>query len=92
MQFDKRLGQGQAQTRALIAALQPVIHLAEGLQRHLHVLRGHADAVVAHRHRDAVRAAFAVSQTCAAPGREFDRIGQEIEENLAQLGGIARAG
>ena len=56
MQFDKGLGQRQAQAGAFIAALQPVIDLAERLQRDLQILRRHADAIVAHRHGNAVGA------------------------------------
>ena len=56
MQFDQRLGQRQAQAGAFIAALQPVIDLAERLAGDLDILRDHADAGVAHRHRDAVGA------------------------------------
>ncbi len=69
MQFHKGAGQRQAQPGALIAALQPVIHLAEGLQRHLHIFRAHADASVGHRDRDAWRASSAIEPDTCRPSR-----------------------
>ncbi len=54
VQVDKCLGQRQAQAGALIAALQPVIHLGEGLEGDLDIFRVHADAGIAHRHGDGV--------------------------------------
>ena len=90
VQFDKGLGQGQAQAGAFIAALQPVIDLAEGLparcprRRATCRCRCRPPSPQARR-----RCGLRFDPDGAAPRREFDRIGKQIEEDLAQLGGVA---
>ena len=47
MEFRETLGERQPKTGSLVFSLQPVVDLAEGGERNLHVLLRHADAGVA---------------------------------------------
>ena len=86
MQLDQRLGQRQAEARALVALAQRVLDLAEGRERHRDVLERHADTVVGDlEHEPGVRARPGRDLDRAAGRGELDRVGEQVVQDLAQL-------
>src|SRR5262249_40247335 len=86
VQLDQRLGKRQAESGTFMASRPRGIDLAEWLQRELDLSLGHADAgIVDDELQPAILAAQAGDRDAAAARREFQRVRQEIEQDLLEL-------
>ncbi|OEZ67393.1 hypothetical protein JAB2_23320 [Janthinobacterium sp. HH100] len=94
-QFDQFLADGQAQARAAVAARGGVVGLLEFLEQARQGVRVDAGARIADDEFD-VAAAIAARRRAGAPhfqqhlaiGREFQRVTQQVDEDLPQARGI----
>src|SRR6185312_1177216 len=90
MQFDQFLGKRQAEAGAFVTARETVVDLAERRQRDLNILVRHADAGIGDADDDGFALVARIERDAAAGLGEFHRIGQKIEQYLAQLRRFAR--
>ena len=94
-QFDQFLADGQAQSRAAVAARGGMVGLLEFLEQARQGVRVDAGARVADDEVD-LAAAIAARRRAGAPhfqqhfaiGREFQRVAQQVDEDLPQARGI----
>src|SRR6185437_5617592 len=83
------LGDGEAKASAAVAARHGAVGLREDLEDLVARLGRDADAIVAHREAEAHGLALALDEARPyfdpALSGELDRVGDEIDEDLAQL-------
>ncbi len=93
MDFDKRLGEGQAEAGPFILAVESAIDLLEGSQRFGNVLKRNPDAGIDDLEYVAAFGARPSPERDLTAGRgEFDRVGQQIDQDLLELGEFDRVG
>ena len=85
MQFDQALDQREAEAGSVVLAAERAVHLPEWREGLLHMLRRDADPVVRHPNPKAVALQGAADGDLSAGRREFQGIGHEVDENLADL-------
>ncbi len=86
MDLGQRLGERQAEAGAVAAAGERGLHLAEGLEHLFHLIGRNADAGIGDLDDDAGIVVDRPAQRhAAALRREFQRVGQEVEEDLLEL-------
>lgn len=85
--------QRQPEAGAFAAAREPGIHLTEGLDRDANLSRGHAQAGIPDFEFDAAIVG-AVPRQHHAPARlgEFDRVAEQVQQNLFQPGPVCDEG
>ena len=90
MQFDQSLRQRQTEAYPVMFPGEAVADLAERRQRYRYLVGRHADAGIFDAERNAPVNTLLDRESHLAAGRgELDRVGQQIDEDLGQLGGIA---
>src|SRR5437763_6755033 len=89
LQFDQRLGQRQAEAGALIAAGQLVVDLLEWREGDRDLVRRHADPGIADGDGDLLGIdRLDRDRDGAFRLGELDRVRQQVQKNLTQLGGV----
>ena len=90
VQFDHVPHDPQAESEASMRAGGTAVSLAEALEQVLGHLGGEADAGVAHGQPNLVGRGAAAHVHGTAAGRELDRVGQQIPDDLLQPVGVGR--
>ena len=85
MQLDEALGQGESETGALARALAGTAHLLELFEDPGLIDGRDANARVAHADLDLTSASPPGHFDPPSVGRELDRIGEQVEDHLADL-------
>src|SRR5262249_37635083 len=86
--FDKAFGQRQAQAGAFVFAAEAAVDLAEALERLGNVLGRNADAAIGDGDGDSLCRLCGRHTDFAAARRELDRVGEQVEQDLAQPSSI----
>ena len=90
MCVDEGINQRQTETRSLIVANHDVLGLNERAQHIINIVLAHAATGVRHRDPDGVIPGLFRFDGDAAFNREFDRITEQIQENLFHFQFIAK--
>src|SRR5207302_3438823 len=88
MMLDQPLADGEAQAGALVLLHQSPLALDEGLEQLAQHRLGNAGPLVAHPEADEAVLVARAHRHCRAVGAELERVGEEVEEDLLQLGAI----
>src|SRR5258705_8461825 len=90
MEFHQPPRQRQTETRSAVFPAQPTINLTEWLQHHGNVLRRDSDSRISDGDADGIAILPNAYLHRAAFGRELHRIGQQIEQHLADSTPISK--